>query len=150
GRLLVSALRHGGRTNAAGHWLLDRFVKHLADGPAPAHALAAGTRSFLRQKVQAQSLELVHRPWRFKPDPKGDGLARGWHKPDALLDSSWKEIRIGRNWESQGYPDLDGWAWYRLDVEIPRTWAGRSVYLTFEGVDDYYELFVNGQPAGKG
>jgi beta-glucuronidase len=33
--------------------------------------------------------------------------------------NSWKEIRIGADWESQGYPDLDGWAWYRLSVEIP-------------------------------
>jgi beta-galactosidase/beta-glucuronidase len=50
----------------------------------------------------------------------------------------------------QGYPELDGWAWYRLWVDIPGSWQTRDVYLSFEGVDDMYELYINGQLAGKG
>jgi beta-galactosidase/beta-glucuronidase len=53
-------------------------------------------------------------------------------------------------WESQGYPTLDGWAWYRVQVEIPRHWQGREIFLSFEGVDDMYEIYINGKLAGKG
>ena len=49
-----------------------------------------------------------------------------------------------------GYPTLDGWAWYRLQVEIPDSWAGHDIYVSFEGVDDYYDVFVNGHKVGSG
>jgi len=44
---------------------------------------------------------------------------------------------------------LDGWAWYRLSIEVPARWKQREVFLSFEGVDDLYELYVNGELAGK-
>lgn len=150
GRLLVSALRHDGPTNAAGRWTLDVLLRHLADGPPPRHALDDTLRKHLAEKLREERIELVGRPWRFKPDPEGVGLRQGWHKPSQTTDASWKEIRIGQSWESQGYELLDGWAWYRIDVKVPRGWKDRPVYLNFEGVDDYYELYVNGRPAGKG
>jgi beta-galactosidase/beta-glucuronidase len=93
---------------------------------------------------------LVSLTWRFKPDPKGEGLTQHWHLPSLASDADWKDIRIGNWWELQGYADLDGWAWYRLWVEIPAAWAGRDCYLSFEGVDDMYQLYVNGMLAGKG
>jgi hypothetical protein len=51
GRLVVSALRHGGPTNAVGRWLLDVLLKHLRTGPEPTHSLAADTRQQLREKL---------------------------------------------------------------------------------------------------
>jgi hypothetical protein len=39
GRLLVSALRHTGRTNSAGRWLLQEFVDRLLSPNPPRHAL---------------------------------------------------------------------------------------------------------------
>ena len=33
---------------------------------------------------------------------------------------------------------------------VPAAWAGKDIFLSFEGVDDAYELFVNGHAAGKG
>ena len=51
---------------------------------------------------------------------------------------------------TQGYPALDGWAWYRIEVDVPPGWQGRDTFLSFEGVDDVYELYVNGRLVGKG
>jgi hypothetical protein len=149
GRLLVSALRHGGEGNAAGRWLLRALIRHLASGPEPARALAADTRRRMREKLHEEKISLTDRVWRFAPDPEDDGLAKGWHLP-STPDESWRTIRIGRHWEAQGYPLLDGWAWYRIQVDVPRSWAGREVYLSFEGADDFYELYVNGKLAGTG
>ncbi len=150
GRMLVSALRHRGKENAAGRWLLDLLLNHLAAPEAPRHALPEQVWTYAKARLHAEQTNLVNTPWLFKPDPKNEGLALGWHSPSLGSEAGWKEIRIGAWWESQGYPDLDGWAWYRLWVPIPAQWQGRDVYLSFEGVDDIYELYVNGQFAGKG
>lgn len=65
-------------------------------------------------------------------------------------DHDWKPIRVGVAWEGAGYPNLDGWAWYRTTVAIPESWRGSPIYFSIEGADDYYELYVNGKKAGSG
>lgn len=144
GRLLVSAVNHRGDTNAVGRWLLGVLIDHLANGQAPRHPLSDKLWRGLKAKLHADKLPLVGRTWRFKPEPKSSGFRADWAAP-GLDDSTWSEIQIGRDWESQGWPQLDGWAWYRLKVKVPEAWSGRPVYLTFDGVDDLYELFINGR-----
>ena len=153
GRLMVSALRHTGAENAAGRWLLHLLIDHLRSPTAPKNALPDAAWAYLKNSLNAERISLVPRTWRFHPDPKDAGLAQGWHKPQLENEEGWTDIRIGAAWESQGHPKLDGWAWYRLEVEIPAHWDardGRDAFLSFEGVDDMYELYVNGELAGKG
>ena len=150
GRLLVSAVRHRAAPdapNAAGAWLLRVLIDHLSAGPAPRRALSDDLWRHLKDKIHEEKIPLVEKVWRFKPDPKEEGVEKGWHS--AALDESWKEIRIGIAWESQGFGSVDGWAWYRLAVKIPESWKGRHVYLTFEGVDDMYELYVGSRLVAK-
>ncbi len=150
GRLLVSAVRHTGPENAAGRWLLEMLVDRLNSAAAPRNALPDTVWNYAKNKLHAESTNLVGAAWRFKPDPDNQGINRGWHRPALASEEGWRDIRIGEAWESQGYPALDGWAWYRLAVEIPSRWQGRDVFISFEGVDDIYELYVNGDLAGKG
>ncbi len=149
GRLLVSALRHRSATNAAGKWLLQVLLKELANGPAPKHALPEPLWQRIKDKIHEEKIPLVEKAWRFKPDPKNEGVQQGWALPGHADAAGWSEIRIGRSWESQGYPALDGWAWYRLRVQVPAHWTNRPVFLSFEGVDDCYELYINGRLAAK-
>src|SRR5439155_925761 len=144
GRLFVSALKHDGATNAAGQWLLAQFLKHIASGPQPKRSLKPDTIRRMRDRLGEEKIDLTPRVWRFRPDPKNDGLQQNWHLPSTKLDESWKDIRVGRHWEAQGYPDLDGCAWYRIEVEVPKRWTGRYVFLSFEGGDDRYEAYVTG------
>jgi hypothetical protein len=149
GRLLVSAARHRGEGNAAGRWLLGTLVDHLSEGPEASRALPTEVWGYLKDKLQSEQTNLVTRTWKFKADPKAEGLAKSWYSPELTSEREWKNIQIGAWWESQGYADLDGWAWYRLWVDVPETWRGKRVYLSFMGVDDMYECFVNGKPAGS-
>ncbi len=150
GRLLVSTLRHDGDTNAAGKWLLGEFAHYLSEGPPPRTVLAPDVVAGIRRKLAEQKLDLGGKQvWKFQPDPKDEGLAKGWHKPETQ-DADWSDIKIDCHWEGQGHPTLDGWAWYRLTTTIPKAFSGSDVYLKFTGVDDYYEVYVNGVKAGSG
>jgi hypothetical protein len=51
GRLMVSAVRHRGHTNAAGKWLLCQLLAQLANGPAPSHALSPRQWARLKQRL---------------------------------------------------------------------------------------------------
>jgi hypothetical protein len=128
--LLVSALRHTGVENSAGRWLLEVLLDQMNSPTPPKNALSDVLWADLKTRLHAESISLVGRPWLFKPDPKNEGVERGWHKRKLANEDGWKEIRIAADWESQGYPDLDGWAWYRLSVEIPKQWKNRQVYLS--------------------
>ncbi len=86
----------------------------------------------------------ISKEWKFKTDPKDIGLAEKWFAP-SYNDSDWATIDCAKPWEQQGYPDYDGIAWYRKVVTPPQNWAGKPLYIIFGGVDDEYDLFVNGQ-----
>lgn len=150
GRLLVSAVRHRGQGNAAGRWLLGVLANHVAQGPLPRHTFRDEYWQQVKDKLREDKIDLTERPWRFRPDPEIVGVTQGWQKPSVPTDDGWRDIRVGAHWEGQGYPNLDRWAWYRIQVRVPEHWLGSDIYLSFEGVDDCYELFLNGELAGKG
>lgn len=149
GQLLVSALQHRGGHNAAGHWLLDVFVEALAEGLAGRRGLSPATIEGMARKVDERKQDLTDGAWWFRPDPEDRGKAEGWQVAPASAETGWSQISTGRSWESEGFPALDGWAWYRRSVEL-RDWGDRELHVHIEGADDYYELFVNGEWAGTG
>src|SRR5262249_19673313 len=75
-----------------------------------------------------------------------DGTAR-WADP-ALDDRGWKPIRVPAYWESQGYPGLDGVAWYRVDFTIDAADIRAGVALTIGAIDDDDVTWVNGVEVG--
>lgn len=86
----------------------------------------------------------IAKGWRFQTDPKDIGLNERWSSP-SYDDSRWAIIDCGRPWEQQGFSDYDGIAWYRKSVVVPQEWAGKPLFILFGGVDDEYDLFVNGE-----
>jgi hypothetical protein len=82
--------------------------------------------------------------WRFSPDEKDMGASEKWFAID-YDDSAWDVLEAGTKWEEQGYPDLDGYGWYRKSATVPKAWKGGDVWLKFAAVNDAYTLFVNGE-----
>lgn len=91
-----------------------------------------------------QSIIDLQQDWLFQQDPKDEGITQGWFAENDS-EQTWKPIHAGKTWESQGYPGYDGVAWYRKWVTIPTSWQGAAVRLEASGVDDEYDLYVNGQ-----
>jgi len=64
-------------------------------------------------------------------------------------DSSWETIDVPDEWEDEGFPGYDGYAWYRSHVRIPAKLAGRELYLRLGRIDDVDETYFNGILIGK-
>ncbi len=81
--------------------------------------------------------------WKFKT---GDDTL--WARPD-LDDEAWDWIVVPAQWESQGYSDEDGYAWYRLRLNVPRQLSGNTLLFTMGAVDDVDEVYLNGRRIGR-
>lgn len=79
--------------------------------------------------------------WRFRPDPERQGGAAGWFAP-GMDDSHWAVVKTGESWKGQGFPAVDGWAWYRRWAYVPDTW--QRVVVGFGAVDLEADLYCNG------
>ncbi len=115
--------------------------------------------------------------WRFHWVPRPDERPVDFYKPEFDV-SGWKTIPVPSCWQMQGYgvpiytnftypfhndpprvtgePQKDWTAYeerdavgsYRHDFEVPPEWAGRRVFITFDGVESNLYLWINGQRVG--
>jgi beta-galactosidase len=106
--------------------------------------------------------------WKFHWVPKPADRPIDFYRP-GFDDSAWKTIRVPSNWQFEGY-DVPiyvniAYPWgvpdppripahnnpvgsYRTRFTVPPSWRGRSVYLTFGGVESAFYLWVNGTRVG--
>ena len=69
-----------------------------------------------------------------------DGVA-AWAAP--LADSAnWAPMTLPAHWEDAGYPNLDGFMWFRKTVTIPEEWAGRPLTLGLGVINDMDRVLV--------
>jgi beta-galactosidase len=115
--------------------------------------------------------------WKFNWVPKPEDRPTNFSRTD-FDDSTWKTIDVPSNWEMKGYgvpiylgsgysfkmdppgvtdePPTNWTAYaqrdpvgsYRRTFELPVDWAGRRVFIHFDGVESAFYLWVNGQRAG--
>ncbi|SDD19565.1 beta-galactosidase [Mucilaginibacter pineti] len=92
--------------------------------------------------------------------------------------SGWKDIKVPSNWQVEGYgtPYYSNFTYifqkdfprvmstppekytayternpvgsYRRDFTLPATWSGRRIFITFDGVDAGFFIWVNGKKVG--
>ena len=78
------------------------------------------------------------------------GMAGGepvWASP-TLDDADWDTITAPGVWEEQGYPGLDGSAWYRKTVMLPADALGAAT-LHLGMIDDGDTAWINGVEVGQ-
>jgi beta-galactosidase len=115
--------------------------------------------------------------WKFNWVPTPEKRPVDFYKPDFDI-SGWKEIKVPSNWEVQGYgtpfyrnlgytikkdfprvmSEPEKWftsfiernpvGSYRREFDVPTEWAGRRNFITFDGVDCAFFLWVNGEKVG--
>ena len=81
--------------------------------------------------------------WPFSP---GDDVQ--WADAD-YDDSNWKQVNVPAYWRYIGFPELDGFAWYRTSVTIPKTLAAEKLILMLGKVNDIDQVYFNGTVIGR-
>ncbi|PMD99288.1 sialate O-acetylesterase [Siphonobacter sp. BAB-5405] len=61
----------------------------------------------------------------------------------------WRSINVPGYWEDQGIRDLNGVVWYRRELEIPASMAGKAAKVFLGRIVDADELYINGTLIGK-
>lgn len=77
--------------------------------------------------------------WRFEI---GDNLI--WATPE-FDDSDWVKIFAPSNWEDEGYPGYDGYAWYRKKFTLKDT---HNLFIHLGTIDDVDQVYINGHLVG--
>ncbi len=138
----------------------------------------ANLQEALVAKRHASSLcRSLNGQWKFNWVPTPDQRPVDFYKPDFDV-SGWKELPVPSNWEVHGYgtpfyrnlgytikkdyPNVmsepEKWytsykernpvGSYRRDFEVPADWKGRRNFITFDGVDCAFFLWINGEKVG--
>lgn len=71
-----------------------------------------------------------------------------WYAPD-FAPRDWRRISIPGYWEDQGAKDLNGVVWYRREIDIPSSMAGKAARVFLGRIVDADELYINGQKVGN-
>ena len=90
---------------------------------------------------------------RFSIDPRDDGRFDGWYRV-GFDDSKWETMLTtkpffaqGKYLDGQGFP-YQGVIWYRLDVDVPATAAGKPVQINCMVAETEAWVWVNGKFVG--
>ena len=81
--------------------------------------------------------------WKFYP---GDEPER---KDLNFNDWDWPNVMVPAPWETQGFKDYDGYAWYRKSVYIPPKYRGMGLVLLLGKIDDLDQTYLNGNLVGE-
>jgi len=81
--------------------------------------------------------------WKFE---LGDNAR--WADPK-FDDRKWSEVYVPSSWEDEGYPDYDGYAWYRVHLTGSDNWQSKDLVLDLGTIDDVDETFINGEMVGS-
>ncbi|HEX7317305.1 MAG TPA: sialate O-acetylesterase [Pyrinomonadaceae bacterium] len=113
--------------------MLDRYDKQLADLPR------------LQREYERAQAEWASRY--VTQDPGNKGEPQGYAKPEYDV-AAWKRMTLPQLWESAGL-DVDGVVWFRREVEVPATWAGKDLTLKLGAIDDFDTTYFNGERVGS-
>lgn len=83
----------------------------------------------------------------IRKDPGNLGLEMGWAAPDAK-DCDWKTACLPNVWQSFGF-DISGVFWFRREITVPASWAGRDLSLNIGGCDKRDFTYFNGEFMGS-
>jgi len=80
--------------------------------------------------------------WNFRPGDRPEWAAADFD------DSGWRMIPVPGFWEQQGFPNLDGFAWYRKYVRLSAPLTDKKLILILGKINDVDEVFFNGAQIG--
>ncbi len=109
---------------------------------------------FQAEKIQAL-YESDNAAWKALFYEKDKGLSDSdinkplWASAD-FDDSTWKTMTLPTYWDNDYEPGFDGVVWFRRDVDIPESLAGKDLTIHFGPIDDEDVTYWNGVKVAEG
>jgi len=144
GRLAATTLSDA---TPAGQLVLEALADVLSHGPDPVRVLPDELASDIGRALDSQVMPVDR--FEIALDPGDVGLEGGWSDGLEHEGATWRAIRPARHWEADGIPGYDGVAWFRTQIEVPKGWGGQQITAVFEGVDDSYRLYLDGEEIAR-
>ncbi|MBF0198828.1 MAG: DUF4981 domain-containing protein [Planctomycetes bacterium] len=130
-----------------------------------AYTGATTAKSFSREK--SSNFKLLNGDWKFNWVAKPADRPKDFFTSD-FNDSAWKTIPVPSNWQIEGYgtaiysnikypfpeeapkiPHEDNPVGsYRHQFTLPSNWDSKEIFITFEGVNSAFYLWINGDKVG--
>lgn len=115
----------------------------------------------------SEHYRLLNGTWDFYYAPTGRAPEGFWDEEYEEDGLGWSVLPVPANWQMHGYdipqytnvnypipcdpphvPDENPVGCYRRKFTLPAAWAGRQVFLNFDGVNSAFYVWVNGKLAG--
>jgi beta-galactosidase/beta-glucuronidase len=118
------------------------------------------------ERAASPYFRLLNGAWRFHYVSRPEDVPAGF-EAEGHADDDWLTLLVPGNWQMHGYglpvytnikypypvdpprvPDDNPVGCYRRAFTVPVGWQGRRVFLTFEGVNAAFYVWVNGRFVG--
>ena len=100
--------------------------------------------------ARQQALQQRLREWEaksFVQDEGNRGEGQGFARQPITPAAGWATMSIPQVWEKTGLL-IDGAVWFRRDVLVPPSWAGKDLTVALGALDDYDVTYWNGERVG--
>jgi sialate O-acetylesterase len=129
---------------------IEAFLSQDALKAFPDHMLTAVKfmdSSFVNQIIRND--RAVSKAWydRIYQLDKGYSGDKPWFDPDYNA-SDWPTMNLPSFWKDEGLGPINGVVWFRKDITLPSSFAGKSAKLNLGRIVDSDSAFVNGQFVG--
>ncbi len=136
----------------------------------PAHAAllpyADAAAALTSERAASDRFRLLNGRWAFYYCASPNEVPDGFPEPDYPTED-WDTLPVPSNWQMHGYgapnytnvaypypvdpprvPQMNPVGLYRRVFTLPEAWADQQVFLTFEGVDSAFYVWLNGEMVG--
>src|SRR4051812_38790960 len=89
----------------------------------------------------------IQASWKFKKSNPTDA------QKSSFDDSDWSSVSLPHTWNAKDGQDggsnyYRGVGWYRKSLTVPASFAGKKVYVQFDGASVVADVYVNGTKVG--
>jgi sialate O-acetylesterase len=128
-------------TGAEGLGRLADFAQLIKDWPQKVQQAETALAVYQREAAE----------WDAHLDSHDAGYADGkavWAAP-GFDDSQWQKMNLPTHWEKAGFPDLDGFMWFRKAVDLNALWCDQDLTLGLGTINDMDRVWFNGTEVGR-
>ncbi|MBA9077251.1 sialate O-acetylesterase [Rufibacter quisquiliarum] len=137
---LINAALGGSPAEA---WMSENALK-----PFPAayqEAQQYKDQNFIKQ-IEEKDRDVLN-SWYARLNQTDEGLKNNWRSA-TLNDADWKTMNLPGFWADGELGNVNGVVWFRREVQIPASLAGKSAEILLGTIVDADSVFINGQFVG--